>query len=128
MAAAQTTQSYTDSTGEISGTIGNHPHLDITSVDVTLDVSALTLTFRIHLNGDPAATNWGKYMVGIRSGDGGATTGNGWGRPIDFTPGMTHWIGAWIEYVANRRASVVVLRRLVVHHLGREQRHRGGNA
>lgn len=96
-ASAQTTHNYPDATGEIAVAIGGQPHLDITSVDVTVDASATTLTFVIHLAGDPVATNWGKYMVGIRSNPGGTTSGNGWGRPIHFAGGMTHWIGCWVD-------------------------------
>jgi hypothetical protein len=94
-AMAQTTQNYPDATGEVA--VGNFPHLDIASVDVTLDEAETQVTFRINLAGDPVATNWGKYMIGIRSNPGGATTGNGWGRPIHMAGGMTHWIGAWVD-------------------------------
>jgi len=96
-ATAQTSQNYPDATGEISGTIGSQPHLDITSVDVTVNAAEDEITFRINLNGDPVATNWGNYMIGIRSAGGGDTTSNAWGRPIGFTPGMTRWIGSWVN-------------------------------
>lgn len=92
-AAAQTT--YNDATGEIDANVGNLPHLDIASVVVSTD--GADVTFRINLNGDPVAVDWGKYMIGIRSGGGGAPLGNGWARPIHFAPGMTHWIGSWVD-------------------------------
>lgn len=105
IATAQVTLTYPDSTGEIAPAVGNHPHLDITSVVVTANAEATELTFRINLAGNPldspAGTNWGKYLVAIRSAAGGATVGNGWGRPINFAPGMTHWIGTWADAGGN---------------------------
>ena len=35
--------------------------------------------------------------MAIRAGGNGATTGNGWVRPINFAPGMTRWIGTWAD-------------------------------
>ena len=98
-AIAQTTLNYPDSTAEVAVPGNPFPHLDITSVDVTVDAGETNITFRINLNGSPVATNWGKYLIALRSGAGGATTGNGWGRPINFAPGMTHWIGSWVDGV-----------------------------
>lgn len=101
LCAAQTSQSYSDTTGDIDSNIGNHPHLDITSVDVTVNAAETQITFRINLAGSPLdspnGTNWGKYLVAIRSNAGGASTGNAWGRPINFASGMTHWIGTWAD-------------------------------
>jgi hypothetical protein len=95
LAMAQT--NYTDATGEtISASI-----LDISSVEVSND--AFDLIFKIGLVGDPVATDWGKYMIGINAGGaGGATqtpTGNGWGRPINFGSGsgMDYWVGSWVD-------------------------------
>jgi hypothetical protein len=95
--SAQTSQNFGDATGEIHPNVGNHPHLDISSVVVTASADGSTITFRINLSGNPVTTDWGKYLIGIRSGVGGATAGNGWGRPINFAPGMTHWIGSWVD-------------------------------
>lgn len=82
---------YPDATGEvISGGI-----LDITSVEVTN--TAYDLIFRIGLNSDPIATDWGKYMVGFDTTPGGDTAGNGWGRPISMASGMDYWIGSWVD-------------------------------
>mgnify|MGYP000300724711 CR=1 FL=1 len=97
VAIAQTTQNYSDATGEVAVPGNPYPHLDITSVDVTVNAAEDEITFRINLDGDPVATNWGNYMIGIRSAGGGDTSGNGWGRPIEFTPGMTRWIGCWVN-------------------------------
>lgn len=95
---AQTTVNFPDATGDLGTNIGFNPHLDISSVDVTLDAGGTNLTFTLNLDGDPIATNWGKYMIGIRSGAGGTATGNGWVRPINFASGMTHWIGGWADF------------------------------
>jgi hypothetical protein len=95
--ASAQTQNYPDTTGEVA--VGSFPHLDITSVDVTVNLP--NITFQINLAGSPLdspnGTNWGKYLIGIHSSPGGAATGNGWGRPINFSPGMTHWIGNWAD-------------------------------
>jgi hypothetical protein len=96
-ALAQTTQHYGDATNEMAPAIGSQPHIDISSVDVTVDATGSDISFKINLSGSPVTTNWGKYMIGIRSRPGGATTGNGWGRPIHLAGGMTHWLACWLD-------------------------------
>lgn len=81
-----------DATGEEFS--GNN-HLDFRSVEVTNDAS--DITFKLNLVGNPITTNWGKYMIGIDSVAGGATSGNGWGRPISMSGGMDYWIGSWAD-------------------------------
>lgn len=82
---------YTDTTGEtIFGGM-----LDVSSVEV--NNTATALTFKINLMGDPVATDWGKYMIGIDSVPGGDTAGNGWGRPIRMSSGMDYWVGSWVD-------------------------------
>lgn len=96
---------YTDATGEnFTGAGGGI--LDITSVEVTN--TATDMVFKIKLAGNPVATDWGKYCIGIyntnfpAAGDVSAT-GNGWTRPIsindpiDPNDGMTHWVGSWVD-------------------------------
>ena len=73
-----------------------NPILEITSVEVTNDAS--NLTFKVNLAGDPTATQWGKYMIGIDSVAGGNTTGNGWGRPISMSSGMDYFVGSWADF------------------------------
>lgn len=87
---------YTDTTGDImpSNTI-----LDITSVEVTN--TATDIVFKINLVGNPVATDWGKYCIGIdtnpATGDIGSN-GNGWGRKISMNPrGMDFWVGSWVD-------------------------------
>ena len=84
-----------DATGE---EFSGNAHLDFSSVEVTNDAS--NITFKLNLVGNPVATNWGKYMIGIDSGPGGdtATNGNGWGRPIRMSSGMDRWIGSWADF------------------------------
>jgi hypothetical protein len=83
---------FTDATGE---EFSGNAILDISSVEVTNDAS--NIRFKINLAGDPVATNWGKYMIGIDSTPGGADSGNGWGRPISMSSGMDYWIGSWAD-------------------------------
>lgn len=71
-------------------------HMDIVSVEINNDAS--DIMFTINLNGDPIATDWGKYLVAIDSVVGGDTTGNGWGRPISMSSGMDYWIGSWVDW------------------------------
>lgn len=86
---------YTDATGdEFSG----NTILDIATVEVSND--ATDLIFKLNLLGDPVATDWGKYMIGIDVDGGGATgdtAGNGWGRPISMSMGMDYWYGSWVD-------------------------------
>ena len=66
--------------------------------------TATDVVFRLTVNGNISTTDWGKFMIGIANGKGGATggtkSGNGWGRPINLdagtSGGMTHWIGSWV--------------------------------
>lgn len=83
---------YLDSTAE---TIGPGI-LDIASVEV--NNTATALSFKINLTGDPVATDWGKYMIGIDSAAGGDPAGNGWGRPIGMASGMDYWVGSWVDF------------------------------
>ena len=72
---------YNDATGDgaLVGTGGGI--LDISSVEVN---NTLTdLIFKINLAGNPVATDWGKYMIGLDTTAGGDSAGNGWGRPIN---------------------------------------------
>jgi hypothetical protein len=86
---------YNDATGDgaLVGTGGGI--LDISSVEVN---NTLTdLIFKINLAGNPVATDWGKYMIGLDTTAGGDSAGNGWGRPISMS-GMDYWIGGWADF------------------------------
>ncbi len=85
---------YGDTTGDpFTGAGGGI--LDITSVEV--NNTATDLIFKINLAGDPVATDWGKYMIGIDSVPGGDTVGDAWARPINMPSGMDYWIGSWAD-------------------------------
>lgn len=96
---------YTDTTGDLNtGTpsgenLSGLTHLDITSVEVTN--TATDIVFKIKLAGNPVATDWGKYCIGVdtnpATGDLGSN-GNGWGRKISMNPrGMDFWVGSWVD-------------------------------
>ena len=95
MLAASAVQAtlYNDAVGDEAF---GHPHLDIVSVEVMND--ATDIMFTINLSGDPIATDWGKYLVGIDSVVGGDGAGNGWGRPILMPSGMDYWVGSWVDW------------------------------
>ncbi len=93
MAIAAQATVYGDATGDVN--VGSFPHIDITSFEIT---NTLTdITFKFNLDGDPVATNWGKYGVIIRTPSGTAGAGNGWARPIELTGGASHWIAGWAD-------------------------------
>lgn len=83
---------FADSTGETISS-GN---LDIASVEV--NNTATALTFKINLAGDPIATDWGKYLIGIDSVAGGDPAGNAWARPIRMSSGMDYFVGSWVDF------------------------------
>jgi hypothetical protein len=85
---------YGDSTGENFTTAGGGI-LDIASVEV--NNTATDLIFKINLTGNPTATDWGKYLIGFDSTAGGATTTDGWARPISMSSGMDYWVGSWAD-------------------------------
>ena len=70
--------------------------LDIVSVEILNDATDIMLT--VNLNGDPIASDWGKYLVAIDSVGGGDTTSNGWARPISMSSGMDYFIGSWVDW------------------------------
>lgn len=86
---------YLDAVTDVAVPGNPFPHIDISSVQVSNTTT--TLSFKIILSGDPVATDWGKYMIGLDLGPGGDTAGNGWGRPISMQGGMEHWIGSWVD-------------------------------
>lgn len=85
--------------GPTNGGGAGFPHLDITAVNVTNTAS--TITFAFTLQGDIAATNWGKYGVVFRNlsnatVDNGANN-NAWGRSGHLSGGANGWIGSWVD-------------------------------
>ncbi|MCX7865973.1 PEP-CTERM sorting domain-containing protein [Limisphaera sp. VF-2] len=87
---------FPDATGDF--TPSGFGYLDITSVVV--DNDATTLSFQIHLAGNPLAVDWAKYLIGLDTAPGGNTTGpDGWGKPISMSVGgMDYFIGSWMNF------------------------------
>ncbi|MCU0772630.1 MAG: hypothetical protein MUE94_12810 [Verrucomicrobia bacterium] len=82
---------YNDVTGETISV----PIIDIVKVEVSNNIA--DLIFKIDLNGDVVATDWGKYCIAIDTTGGGDTLGNGWNRPISMSAGMDYWVGSWVD-------------------------------
>jgi hypothetical protein len=95
VAAGARAASYSDATGDFTG----NSALDITSVVVNNDASSVSFT--IHLAGDPTTANWYNYYVGISRNLFGGVGGNlngpgGWGKDIQMSAGgMDYFIGAY---------------------------------
>ena len=95
----------TDATGEISPNLGTTGDGTLDIVKMEVGDTATDVVFRLTVNGNVSTTGWGKFMIGIANGKGGATggtkSGNGWNRPINLDAGiiggMTHWIGTWVN-------------------------------
>ncbi len=84
---------YADSTGDLFN--NGFGHLDIVSVGLSNDSTYLYVD--ILLGGDLDATAWGKYALGIDTGNGPSSNSNGWGRNIDWGRGITHWVATWAD-------------------------------
>jgi hypothetical protein len=98
-AAQGTTSPYSDATGDIDpGISTGGGTLDIVGMEVS---NTLTdVIFKLTVNGNVSTTGWGRFMIGIATGNNGTTTGNGWGRPINLSSpagGMDYWIGSWAD-------------------------------
>ena len=88
---------YTDAANDIDPGIATAGGtLDLLSMEVSH--TATDVIFKLTVNGSVSSTDWGKFTIGISTGA-GATSGNGWGRPINMTSngGMTHWVGSWVD-------------------------------
>lgn len=86
---------YPDTAGDLFPGAPGSGILDITFAILRHTVS--NITFKIYLDGDPTATDWGKYIVAIHSEPGGDTTGNPWLRPIGMDVGLNYWLGSWVD-------------------------------
>lgn len=94
-AATANATNYGDSVGDTFTGAGGGI-LDIVSAEVTNDAS--NITFKLTLNNDVNATDWGKYMLALDTPAGsGDPGGNGWGRPISQPSGMNYWLGSWVD-------------------------------
>jgi len=92
---------YNDATGDIDpGIATGNGTLDILSMEVSH--TATDFIFKLTVNGNVSTTDWGKFMIGIATGNTlGTATGDGWGRPINLdgpgTADMNYWIGSWVD-------------------------------
>lgn len=90
---------YNDATGDIDPNIttGNGT-LDLVSMEVSN--TSTDIQFQLTVNGNIGTTDWGKFMIGMSTGNPGTTSGNGWGRPINMSStagGMDFWVGSWVN-------------------------------
>jgi hypothetical protein len=92
---------YTDAAGDIfDAGLGN---LDILGAEVTNDDTNLYVT--VQVAADVTAVNWGKYLLFLDTGDGGAVSGsagndpynNPWNRRVTATEGIDAFLGSWID-------------------------------
>ncbi|MEM9064629.1 MAG: PEP-CTERM sorting domain-containing protein [Planctomycetota bacterium] len=106
VAGAASADVYNDASGRaIAPGVGGdmHPffddqgfsHLDISSVEITNDSQWLYI--RVDLVGDIDATNWGKYAIGIDTGNSVGDNSNGWGRNIDWGRNINFWSATWAD-------------------------------
>lgn len=92
--SVQADVTYNDASNELFD--NGFAHLDIQSVVVGHDAS--NIYFTINLRGDVDATNWGKYCLGIDTTGGVNSTGNGWGRNVNWgSSGIDFWVGSWAD-------------------------------
>lgn len=70
-------------------------HLDILNVEITNDSQYIFVD--ITLGADLDATNWGKYALGIDTGNSAGVNGNGWGRNIDWARNTNFWVATWAD-------------------------------
>lgn len=92
MCATAQADVYNDATGDTFTGAGGGI-LDIVSLEVTNTMT--DISFKLTLNGDIDATDWGNYMLILDTAPGGAVAGNGWNRPINMPSGADYWIGSW---------------------------------
>jgi hypothetical protein len=92
---------YEDASGDIFD--AGLSNLDFLGANITNDDTSLFI--RATLDGDLEAANWGKYLIFIDSGDGGAMSGpegndpfnNPWGRRVSADVGINAFVGSWID-------------------------------
>lgn len=93
--AASAAQTYNDATGDLfDNTMG---HMDIRSV--TLSNTATTLSITLNVNGNAAATSWGKYLFMFDiNGNASGRADNPWGRIINTNGRLNDaYIGSWVD-------------------------------
>ncbi len=99
--SAASAELYSDAQGDIFD--GGLANLDILGAELTNDTDNLYVS--ITTNADIGATNWGKYLFFVDSGDGGAMSGAGgndpynnpWNRRVGAAVGIDAFLGSWID-------------------------------
>ncbi len=87
---------YADPTGDLGAAFTGFPHLDL--VNVSMNNDATNLFIDITVNGDIAATNWGKYCILFDTKPGGVSSpSNPWGRAINTPELNDFWLGSWVD-------------------------------
>ena len=90
---------YNDATGDINPSLATGGGtLDLVSMEVSN--TSTDIQFKLTVNGNIGTTDWGKFMIGMSTGNPGTTSGNGWGRPINMSStagGMDFWVGSWVD-------------------------------
>lgn len=90
---------YNDATGDINpGIATGGGTLDLVAMEVSN--TSTDIQFQLTVNGNIGSTDWGKFMIGMSTGNPGTTSGNGWGRPINMSStagGMDFWVGSWVD-------------------------------
>ena len=66
-------------------------NLDITGVNVSDDGTNLSIAVTTR-----GFQSWTKYMMYFDTASGG-TTSNGWGRPVNLTSNIDHYVGSWVD-------------------------------
>ena len=92
---------YTDAAGDIfDAGLGN---LDILGAEVSND--DLNLYVSVEVAADVTSVNWGKYLLFLDTGEGGAVSGsagndpfnNPWNRRVTAADGIDAFVGSWID-------------------------------
>ena len=91
---------YHDSATDIGSVADANGTANILSCEVSH--TATDIQFSLTVNGNVPGTDWAKFMIGISSPSSATktTSGNGWGRPINFSNngGMNYWVGTWVDW------------------------------
>ncbi|MGH7243873.1 MAG: PEP-CTERM sorting domain-containing protein [Phycisphaerales bacterium] len=73
-------------------------NLDIKSVSVDNDANNVYLTVETR-----GYQNWTKYMIYMNTGASDVTGTNGWGRPVNLTTQIDHYVGSWVDAGSNNQ-------------------------
>lgn len=88
---------YNDATNDVNMPGGYFGNQDISSVEVTNDLTNITFKISLAASIDPG-NDWGKYGLMIDSTAGGDSSfGNPWARAVAMPSGMDFWVGSWVD-------------------------------